>query len=229
MSSDEGGPRSGVVGLTPLQLRYALLRNGWDVVPIVRHDVADKSAGKRPVIRGWEQFAQYDAPLPSCEHLRKWDRKALEQPGTGIPCGDVVAIDIDFASDPDLAHEMQRMAVETFGSTPFVRQGQAPKLALVYRAAEAIETQAFKVHDGSGDGLDILAIGRQLVAFGIHPKTLRPYAWIGSESPLTASPDETPPISRAQITTFLESARTRVDLSKIGGRKRGGTGGGRRG
>ena len=44
------------------------------------------------------------------------------------------------------------------------------------------------MHDGSGDDLDILANGRQFVAFGIHPKTKQPYAWIGPESPLTASP-----------------------------------------
>jgi hypothetical protein len=132
MMSDEGCSRSGVVGLTPFQLRYALLRNGWSCLPLVRHDVADKRAGKGPAIRGWQFWAQYDAQLPSCEHLREWDRKAFEQPGTGIPCGDIVGVDLDFASDPDLANELRSIAVEVFGETPFVRQGQSPKLALIY-------------------------------------------------------------------------------------------------
>ena len=188
MLSDEETPRSGVVGLTPLQLRYALLHNDWGVLPIVRHDMADKRAGKGPAVRSWQQFAQYDAHLPSNEHLREWDRKAFDQPRTGIPRGDIVAVDLDFAPDPDLAHELRGIAVETLGATPFMRQGQALKLVLVYRATEPIKSQAFKVHDGSGDGFDILASGRQFMAFGIHPKTLRPYPWIGSESPLPASP-----------------------------------------
>ena len=42
-------------------------------------------------------------------------------------------------------------AVACFGETPFVRVGRAPKLALIYRAAEAVTTRHLKAANGSGD------------------------------------------------------------------------------
>src|SRR5215212_7741116 len=190
--------RSGASGLTSLQIRFAMIRNGWGVLPILAHDAPKKSAGKAPGSRRWETWAQHGAPLPTLEDLRPWDR--YEWPGTGVPCGDVVGVDLDFGSDQALADRAHAITVETLGETPFIRQGNAPKRALFYRAAEPIESVSLKATDGSGDGLDILANGRQAVAYGIHPITRDVYRWIGPESPLTASPDIAPAITAAQIT-----------------------------
>ncbi|GJD98104.1 bifunctional DNA primase/polymerase [Methylobacterium isbiliense] len=197
--------------------------NGWSVVPIVRHDHTDKGAGKRPAFKGWQSFAQHEAPLPSAEALRKWERSASGAPGTGVPCGSVIAIDID-VTDAALAALLAEVACECFGATPFIRQGRAPKVLLVYRAAEPMAKLAFKAADRTGDGLDIIAQGAQFVAFGIHPLTRQPYRWIGAHTPLTASPDEAPEITAAQIAAFIERARAILPLttSQGGGRGPGG-------
>ena len=122
--TDEGIPRSGVCRLTPMQVRMQMIRNGWSVLPISRHDGSGKRAGKGPVSPGWQRFAQYDAQPPRLAELLLWNRQSSKQPGTGIPCGNAVGVDIDFASDPNLADELRRITVETLGATPFVRQGQ---------------------------------------------------------------------------------------------------------
>jgi hypothetical protein len=164
--------RSGVRGLTPRQVQFRMLENSWGEVPILRHDADDKGAGKRPVLPGWEAFAEYGADLPTLADLTDWESRFSHAPGTGLPMGNEVAIDLDFIRDPILARRAYDITVATLGQTPFIREGQAPKTALVYRASEPIETIRLKTADGSGDGIDILGDGTQLVAFGIHPGTL---------------------------------------------------------
>ena len=219
-------PPSGVAGLTPTQVRAQLARMGWTgALPIHAHNGAHTSPGKAPGIKAWAQRARFEGPATTATDLEDWSHKEFQWPGTGIACGDVVTIDADFATDPNLAEHVTALAIEVFGETPFLRQGQAPKVALVYRAAEAIPSVSLKTADGCGDGLDILAEARQFVAFGVHAKTRQPYAWIGAESPLTAGPDEAPEVTQAQIDGFLGRLRSIVELNGTGGRA-GRTGGG---
>ncbi|MFL5118195.1 MAG: bifunctional DNA primase/polymerase, partial [Microvirga sp.] len=180
-------PRSGVAGLLPFEVRQKLISNGWGVLPIRIHDGAGKSAGKAPSIRGWQLFAQFGAKLPTVADLKDWGRSTLKAPGTGIATGNVIAIDLDL-SDAVTLNEVKAIAFEVFGATPFVRQGRAPRVALIYRATEAIGSVSLKVLHGAGDGLDILANGRQFVAYGIHPVTRCPYVWIAAAQPLSSRP-----------------------------------------
>jgi hypothetical protein len=206
------------VGLLPFEVRQNLISNGWGVLPIRTHDGAGKSPGKAPSIRGWQLFAQFGAKLPTLTDLKDWGRSTLKAPGTGIATGNVIAIDLDL-SDAVTLNEIKAIAVGEFGITPFVRQGRAPRIALIYRAAEAIHSVPLKVLHGSGDGLDVLAVGKQFVAYGLHPITCRAYQWIGQEQPLTASPDAAPAITAAQVTRFLERVGQILPLSKTGGRR----------
>ena len=221
-------PPSGVAGLTPTQVRAQLARMGWTTaLPIVGLDTKHAGAAKAPGIRGWQQRARFEGPETTAADLKAWERKERQWPGTGIACGNVVTIDADFATDAALAEQVIALAFDVLGPTPFLRQGQAPKVAAIYRAAEAIPSISLKAADGSGDGLDVLAENRQVVAYGTHRKTLKPYAWIGSESPLTAGPDAAPEITQAQVDTFIARLRDLVDLNGTGGRSgRGGGGGG---
>jgi hypothetical protein len=217
-ASGAQAPRSGVAGLLPFDLRQKLIINGWGVLPIGAHDCAGKSAGKAPSIRGWQHFAQFGGNLPSEVDLREWGRRTLGAPGTGLPTGNIVAIDVD-VSDPVTVDDIQAIAFEELGATPFIRQGRAPRIALIYRAAEAIGSVSLKVLHGTGDGLDILANGRQLVGYGVHPGTCRCYEWIGPEQPLTSRPDAAPSITGAQVGCFLERVGKILPLSKTGGRR----------
>ena len=156
---------SGVVGLTPTQVRAQIARMGWTGgLPIVAHDAVHTGAGKAPGIRAWQQRARFEGPETSAADLEDWRKKERQWPGTCIACGNLITIDADFATDAALAERVTALAVEVFGETPFLRQGQAPKVALVYRAAEAIPSVSLKAADGSGDGIDVLAEGRQFVA-----------------------------------------------------------------
>jgi hypothetical protein len=217
--------RSGVDALTPGQVRDQLVHLGWPVLAIVPHDERDtqapsrlsKGAGKRPAEKKWQELAEFDGPRVSRSKLAAWARAGDNLPGTGIPCGDIVGIDIDVA-DRALSAEIEALAREALGDTPFVREGRAPRCMLVYRAAEAIPKQALKSLDGSGDGIDVMGAGSQFVAFGIHPSTLRAYSWQrGSESPLSASPDLAPEIDADQIAAFLDRIRHILPLGKAGG------------
>ncbi len=123
--------------------------------------------------------------------------------------------------------DVKAIAFEECGSTPFIRQGRAPRIALIYQAGEAIASVSLKVLHGSGDGLDILAVGKQFVAYGLHPITHGLYEWIGPEQPLTTPPDAAPTITGAQVTCFLNRVGKTLPLSKTGGRR--GTGSGKAG
>ena len=220
-------PPSGVAGLTPTQVRAQLARMGWTAaLPIHSHDGGHSSRGKAPGIKGWQQRARFEGPETTATDLEDWRKKERQWPGTGIACGNTITIDADFATDAALAETVTALAIEIFGETPFLRQGQAPKMALVYRAAEAMPSISLKTADGCGDGLDVLAESRQFVAFGVHHKTLRPYAWVGAESPLTAGPEDAPEVTQAQVDDFLARLRGLVELNGTGGRKGHGGGGG---
>lgn len=220
-------PRAGADRLTALEVRLRMRENGWPSIPITPHEGKHKSDGKRPAIRDWQRYAIYDekAPLPLLREIESVARRYPDAQGTGIPCGSIIGIDID-VSDSALVDEIQGMAFEAFGPTPFIREGRAPRRLLVYRAAEAMPKKAHKALNRASDGIDIQAVGSQFVAFGIHRSTCRPYRWIGAESPLTASPDEAPQITAEQVAAFLGLVNGVLPFSaSSSGRNRTGDGG----
>ncbi|KQP07718.1 hypothetical protein ASF28_11365 [Methylobacterium sp. Leaf99] len=228
-------PRAGVAGLDATAVRRWMLSNGWPSLPITPHDGKRKGDGKRPAIRSWEIFAVFEPESReglSSEAVKRlsnaigsWGRTHSQAQGTGIPCGLFVGIDLD-VTDPALVEEIEGMAYSVFGPTPFVREGRAPRRLLVYRAAESIQKKGHKALNGTDNGIDILAVGSQFVAFGIHSGTGRPYRWVGAESPLTAAPSEAPEITAAQIDAFLSLVNAVLPLSASGaGRQRTGGGG----
>lgn len=214
-------PLSGVAGLTPTQLRGQLVRNGWQVLPIVAHNAAHTGRGKAPGCAGWTRWTTYEAPRVSLADVEVWHGREKKWPGTGVACGDIVAFDADFATDAQLADRIRNAILDVCGWTPFERQGAHPKFALIYRAAEPIPSVSLKTADGCGDGFDILAEDRQLVAYGVHRKTLNPYAWIGPESPLTVGPDAAPEVTQAQVEEAIRRVRQLVEMSSTGGRSKG--------
>lgn len=217
-------PRSGVSRLTPSDVRHQMYANGWPTLPIASHDDERDGRGKRPVMLKWARLAAFEAFRLPRRSIESWARQFPHAPGTGIPCGNLVGIDID-VTDPVLADRIEAIAREVFGRTPFAREGRAPKRLLVYRAGEAIKTDRRKALDGSNDGIDVLADGAQFVAYGIHPGTGRPYRWNGVESPLTASPDEAAEITGEKVASFLNAVNGVLPLSVsggTGGRKGGG-------
>jgi hypothetical protein len=163
---------------------------GWRPLPVV---------GKVPVLAGWNELNR----VP-------WDRDDLinaaktDFAGDEYSCGlavttDLTIIDIDIL-DPELAGDAKACAHQTLGTTPLERVGRAPRVATIYRCAARAAIRSRKLHL-----IEVMCGTGQVVGFGRHPGTHRPYEWITGASPLTLRSDspDIPVITERQITQFL--------------------------
>jgi hypothetical protein len=176
-------------------LRLQLLDGGWVPVP-------SSPLNKSCTIIGWSTLAVTEF------HIENWGRTCPSQSNTSLVCGrNYFTIDLDIVSDPELARRMMALAFQHLGFTPFIRIGRAPKLLLVYRCASGgIRSESYLAASGTGDRIDILATGRNFVAYGIHPETHKPYKWVGPANPLEDTPAEAPIVNQAQVEALLDAA-----------------------
>lgn len=161
------------------QFGPTLVENGYSIIPI---KPGDKAPGKWDAIAGawvdlwsWQQFC---GRMPSEIELTSWQE--WPDGGVGIPCGRVVGFDIDVL-DAEKAHAVEAMTRDLLGDTPAVRYGLRPKRVMAYRADEpfpSFDVVTSELKDTLGSKpLQVLAVGRQFVAHGIHPVTGHPYEW----------------------------------------------------
>lgn len=184
-----------------------LVENGYPIIPIKPRD---KAPGKWDAIAGawvdmwsWQQFC---TRMPTDVELASWQE--WPDAGAGIPCGNVIALDVD-VMDADAAHKIEAMTRELLGDTPAVRYGLRPKRIMVYRsdtpfASFDVVTAEHREIWGSKP-LQVLAVGRQFVAHGIHPVTRHPYEWPES-SLLDVEFDQLPVITEAQAKQWATRA-----------------------
>ncbi len=140
-------------------------------------DSRGKAVGVRGADGRWFGFdwVPYESDERDCA---RWEKMGA---GIGIKTGQgIVAIDAD-TMNLEHAALIQMTAVKHFGMTP-VRIGNFPKaLYLVAVNAPMKYTRVeFGELDAKGrlkDRVEILSDGRQFVAAGTHPKTLKPYVW----------------------------------------------------
>ena len=171
-----------------------LVDNGYPVIPIW-------PGTKKPgLFRGgewrdypaWTRHGGRPTTLNEVEIWSTWPDTAI-----GLAGGRVVGIDIDVL-DAELAHRLERLARDHLGDTPLLRIGRAPKRLLVYRADEPFSGP-------KRSPLEVLAAGRQFVAFAVHPDTGRPYDW-PEESPLTVALEDLPSVTEAGVQAWLAAA-----------------------
>lgn len=160
-------------------LAHALADKGYSPIPL---------DGKKPKIPDWPQYV-----APDTQRIDGWCRD-FPAANVGLVGGRIVAIDLDL-TDPAESEAAQQLATSIFGPTPLRRIGRAPKVVFLYRAQGEIPSRARK-------GIDILASGRQVAAFGIHPDTRQPYTW-PQQSPLDISLEDLPAVTAAQVEEFL--------------------------
>lgn len=166
----------------------SLAENGFTVTP---------TKGKVPVVRKWQN------PAPTNPNWLDRMLKAKRYAGcnVGIVCGRVVGIDID-VDEPAKAAQLEALAAEHLGPTPFRRIGRAPRILLLYRPEEDERIPSIKI----GDCIDVLSGGKQFVAYGIHPDTGKLYQWTSSQhNPATARLDELPVITAASLQAFADA------------------------
>ncbi len=171
-----------------------LIDNGYRILPLVP---GEKKPG-RYASGEWNNYADWarhcERPTSEIE-FDIWSR--WPDAGIGIACGTVTLVDID-VRDAALVGKLKTLAFRICGETPLQRVGLAPKVGLVYRTEAPIH--GIKQHP-----VEVLGVGNQFVAYGIHPVTGRPYEWL-DESPHSFHLDDLPLVTEAQLREFLAAA-----------------------
>jgi putative DNA primase/helicase len=171
-----------------------LQANGYRPVPIL-------PGKKNPAVGQWLSYEYRD------DHAQRFAGC-----GVGVLTGSgYLAVDID-VREPDAAAKLEALADEHLGKAPR-RIGQPPKSALLYRidsAAPYMATGRYRFPDDKpGEKphrVEVLGTGKQVVAFGEHPDTHRPYQWNGSGDPLSVSVADLPRVTEAALREFLAEA-----------------------
>jgi hypothetical protein len=196
-------------------LRLALWRNGYRPVPVAGAHLVVKSAGKRPLMKGWETACA----AADEEEISRWGWAQRNCTNTGLLCGGIVGVDIDVPVE-GLSAEIERLARAMLGDSPLKRIGRAPKSLLVFRAAasfDKVQTPELLLPSDITVRAEVLANGQQFVGFGIHPDTKADYRWPG-QSPLDVAVADLPAVSREQCAAFV--ARAEALLRKAGAESR---------
>lgn len=177
------------------QLGAKLVDGGFPILPI-------QPGTKKPGV--FRRGTWHDYPAWSRHCTRDTTEHEIDvwgdwpDAGIGVAAGRVIGIDIDVLSDPRLAKRIEVLAREMLGDTPALRIGRAPKRLLVYRAEQPFK--GFKLPP-----IDVLGLGQQFVAYGIHPETGQPYDW-PLDTLAEIAIDDLPAITEAQAHAFATAA-----------------------
>jgi len=177
------------------QLGATLVDRGFPILPI-------QPGSKKPgMYRGqaWHDYPEWSrhCERDTTEHeVNLWGD--WPQAGIGIAAGRVIGVDIDVVQSEPVALAIEALAKRMLGETPAVRIGRAPKRLLVYRAAQPFK--GFKYPP-----IEVLGLGQQFLAYGIHPDTGKPYHW-PVETLADIEINELPAITEAQAREFAQEA-----------------------
>jgi hypothetical protein len=190
-------------------LRLQIVAAGWNCVPSSPND-------KACYVKGWPDIETSE------HHIDNWAHTSGAHSNTAIVCNkNYVAVDIDIASNVDLALQVQALAFQHLGATDFIRVGRAPKRLLVYRQLPgSITSVSYKSAAANGDGVEILSKGKNFVAFGLHPETGSSYTWIGDANPAEDTPADAPLVTQEQVDTFLDAVHAAMPFVGANGTRR---------
>jgi hypothetical protein len=177
------------------QLGATLVDRGFPILPIQPNT-------KKPGLYKLGEWHEYPKWSRHCERNTTENEVDIwgnwPEAGIGIAAGRVIGIDIDVLGSHAVAMEIEALAKRMLGDTPAVRIGHAPKRLLVYRAVQPFS--GFKYPP-----IEVLGVGQQFIAYGIHPDTGEPYNWPVSTL-ADLSPDDLPGITEAQAREFAKEA-----------------------
>lgn len=183
------------VALTLTARRLRLLANGYAPLPI---------EGKRPPLKNWQKRTAANAA-----EIELWEKVYPYATNTGILTQLTPTLDIDI-TNPEAAEAVEALARERFEERGFVlvRTGQAPKRAILLRTDTLFRKITANVIAPSGDTdqkIELLADGQQVVVFGTHPKTGKPYSWFGGD-PSSIKHEELPYVTEDGAKQFVADA-----------------------
>jgi hypothetical protein len=177
--------------------RQKLLAAGYLPLPV---------NGKAPPMNGWQDIKATAAIINS------WESRYADAFSTGLLTETTPAIDIDIMH-AEAAAAVEALAREHFGERGdyiLIRFGKAPKRAILLRTDEPFKKliRKFTAPGGDEQRIEVLGIGNQIVAFGLHKDTGKPYRWHGGE-PGAIKRDDLPYVRKDDAQAFLNAA---VDL-----------------
>jgi hypothetical protein len=190
-----------------------MFNNGWMVVPQERDERRMPSKIDGRALK-WGPFQKERPPV---DEVVRWTKQAPIANTAiilGPVSGNTFSLDVD-VSDERMSVQVQEIAAEILGETPFRRVGSEPKIALVYRYPEGMAPANRSHHfvDAQGEpshhAIEILGPGKQITAFGLHHKTGKYFGWLGQQ-PTMAGPELAPEVTPEQLAEFLDVVEARI-------------------
>jgi hypothetical protein len=191
--------------MTPTEQRLLLRRAGFSPTPVVH---------KGACMTGWQVTLD-----PTTAEIELWPKTFNYAQSTGIVTTRSPAFDIDILN-PEAAKAIEDLTRERLGDRDgrfLVRFGQRPKRAILFQTNgpfAKIQVTLDPPNGAKEQKLEFLGKENQLVAFGIHPDTGEPYAWLGGE-PGAVPRDALPHISEQEARALVEEG-TRLLIADYG-------------
>jgi hypothetical protein len=136
--------------------------------------------GKRPLIDDWQKLGNISAA-----ELSRLTADKPDHTNTGALTALMPVLDIDI-KDAEAAEAAEHLVRDRFGDTGKIltRVGSAPKRAIPFQTAKSFKKIAVNLVAPNGDTgqkIELLCDGQQVVVDGIHPDTGKPYTWFGGD------------------------------------------------
>ena len=178
---------------TVLEVRQALVDHGYVPIPVI---------GKAPPFEKWQKIENVSHAM-----LEGWGRNWPRASNTGILTKHTPTL------DADVLNELAAIAIEDLVRERFEdrgcilpRIGKPPKRAIPFRTVDPFAkiTANLIAADGStGEKIEFMCDGQQVVVAGIHPGTGKPYSWpLGN--PTDIARDDLPDISEAEAQQLVD-------------------------
>ncbi len=176
-------------------VRHQLKSAGFSPIPV---------DGKNPNFKQWQTLIDVTS-----EAIAAWPRTHRGRDNTGILTRNTPTLDADILVE-EAAVAVENLARERFEERGYflVRIGRAPKRAIPFRTdapfpkiTRNLSTPSIKEEQK----LEFLGDGEQLVCFGFHPDTRKPYAWHGG-SPGKIKHEDLPYITEQEAQAFMDNA-----------------------
>jgi hypothetical protein len=165
--------------------RLMLRRTGFAAIPV---------NGKAPVMNGWQNKLN-----TTVEEIEQWERDFPHATNTGMLTRNTPTLDIDILNK-EAAVAIENLVGQRFNGY-LLRIGRPPKRAIPFRTETPFSkiTANLVARDGpSGQKLEFLCDGQQVVLFGTHPDTGKPYRWHGDDEPGWLRRDQLPCITETE-------------------------------
>jgi hypothetical protein len=148
-----------------------------------------------PPFNSWQKVENVSRAM-----LEAWHRNFPRATNTGILTKYTPTLDADILNEL-AAIAIEELVRERFEERGYIlpRIGKPPKRAIPFRTLEPfakITANLIAANGNTGEKIELMCDGQQIVAAGIHPDTLKPYAWpLGN--PTDIARDDLPDISEA--------------------------------